>query len=175
MSANPPTNLEEAIRQSGEGWIIDHLGPPAEAIDHIRQTLEAVNRRARERLGENAPDLSESSIINECMRNPQLVRGFFQALRGTRTPDMLLMVWRIIQGMVIKEAQLSYRRQTTFEVRVVLESPFGGEDEPYVSSNIHDFSLLRHIEYYEIAGRPILDGFYPLRIREMELMPTPKP
>ena len=111
------------------------------------------------------PDLSEDAIVAEFARNPQKVRGFFQALGGTRTPDMLLMAWRIIQGMEIKEIQLSYQRQQAFEVRVVLQSPYGGEDAPYISSNIHDFALLRQIGVHEVSGRPVFDGFYALKVR----------
>ena len=78
---------------------------------------------------------------------------------------MLLMVWRIIQGMEIKDIQLSYQRQQTFQVRVVLQSPYGEEDEPYHSSNIHDFALLRQIGIHEVSGRPVFDGFYALKLR----------
>ena len=34
----PNTNtLEEAIRDAGEGWLIDMYAPPEQAIPHIRQ------------------------------------------------------------------------------------------------------------------------------------------
>ena len=164
MSANHPESLEEAIRQSGEGWLIDWFPPPAAAIDHLRRTLDEVSHRARERLGGNAPDLSETSLLREYPRNPQRVRGFFQALGHTRSPDMLLMAWRIIQGMEIKDIRLAYHRQQVFETSVVLESPYGEEDAPYTSSNIQDFALLRHLGILEISGRPVFDGFYPLRV-----------
>ncbi len=153
MSTAQVSALEEAIRQSGEGWLIDWFEPKDQALSHLRATLGRVRQRALEHpLGGDAPDLSEDAVVAECRRNPQKVRGFFQALGGTRTPDMLLMVWRIIQGMEIKEIQLSYQRQQAFEVRVVLQSPYGGEDAPYVSSNIHDFALLRRSGSMKSAG-----------------------
>jgi len=162
----PSSTLESVIRQSGEEWLIDLFAPPEEALPHIQRTLEAVQREAQNRLGTDAPDLSEAALCGEYHRNPLRVRGFFQALGGTRTPAMLLMVWRIIQGMAVKDIHLSYRRQESFEVRVVLESPYGEEDEPYFSNSIHDFALFRHIGLLEIGGAPVFDGFYPLRIRE---------
>ena len=165
MSTAQMSALEETIRQSGEGWIIDWFAPKDEALNHIRAALGQVQQRARERLDGNAPDLSENALVAEYGRNPQKVRGFFQALGGTRTPEMLLMVWRIIQGMEIKEIQLSYQRQQAFEVRVVLQSPYGEEDAPYLSSNIHDFALFRQIGVHEISGRPVFDGFYALKVR----------
>ena len=166
MSTSPPTNLEEAIRQSGEGWLIDMFALPSEAVNHLRRTLEAVRREATVRLRSNAPNLTEEAIVAEFGRNPVRVRGFFQALGGTRTPQMLLMVWRIMQGMEIKTVELSYARQRSFQLSVTLESPYGEEDQPYVSTSIQDFALFRHIGTLEISGGPVFDGFYPLKIRD---------
>ena len=166
MSTAQISALEDAIRQSGEGWIIDWFEPKNQALDHLRNTIGQVQQLAQEwRLAGDAPTLSEEAIVAEYGRNPQKVRGFFQALGGTRTPVMLLMVWRIIQGMEIKDIQLSYQRQQAFEVHVVLQSPYGGEDAPYISSNINDFALLRQIGVHEISGRPVFDGFYALKVR----------
>ena len=75
------------------------------------------------------------------------------------------MAWRIIQGMEVKEIRIAYRRQEAFEATVVLESPYGEEDPPYVSSDIRGFCFFRHIGILEISGRPVFDGFYPLRIK----------
>jgi len=77
---------------------------------------------------------------------------------------MLLMAWRIIQGMEVKDVRIQYQRQENFEARVVLESPLGEEDCPYVSNDIFDFSLFRHMGIMESAGRPVFDGFYVLRL-----------
>src|SRR4051794_33291317 len=98
MSASTilPSTLEEAIRQSGEGWLLDCFPPPEKAMGRIRQAIDGVNELAKQRLGGNAPDISERALIGEYHRNPQRVRGFFQAMGGARTPEMLLMVWRIM-------------------------------------------------------------------------------
>lgn len=165
MSAPPPATLEEAIRHAGEGWLIDSFAPPEAAMPHILQTLDAVQQEAQRRLGGDAPHFSEAALVQEYHRNPLRVRAFLQALGGTRTPGMLLMVWRIIQGMEVKEIQMGYERQQSFEVRVILESPYGEQDEPYVSGNIHDFALFRHIGIMEIGGAPVFDGFYALKVR----------
>jgi hypothetical protein len=164
LSTAPAETLEEAIRQSGEGWLIDWFSPPERAMPHIRRTLEAVDREAKKRLGTNAPDLSERALIKEFNRSPVQVRGFFQALGGTGTPDLLLMAWRIIQGMYVKQIQLSYSRKEEFHVTVVLESPYGDPEESYESNNIHDFALFRHIGTMEISGQPVFDGFYALNL-----------
>jgi len=166
MSSPSPSSLEAAIRDAGEGWIIDWFDPPSDAINHLRRTLEEINRLGRQRLGSGSPSLSEATLVSEHGRNPQRIKGFFQALGGTRTPEMLLMAWRIIQGMEIRDVQLSYSRRNSFLLRVVLESPSGEQDPPYESTNIQDFALFRHIGILEIDHRPVFDGFYPLRVRE---------
>lgn len=78
---------------------------------------------------------------------------------------MLLMVWRIIQGMEVKDIRMDYQRQQSFQLRVILESPCGELDSPYNSRNIHDFALFRHIGIMEIGGAPVFDGFYALKFR----------
>lgn len=164
MTDSTPQNLEDAIRQAGEGWLIDTFSPSDRAIDHIRQTIEDVRQEAMNRFQGNTPDLTEDSLVQDYCRRPQQVRGFFQALGGTRTPEMLLMVWRIIQGMEIKNVSISYQRQQSFAVKVILVSPYGEEDPPYTSNNINDFALFRHIGLSEIGTRPVMDGFYAMRV-----------
>jgi hypothetical protein len=158
-------SLEEAIRHSGEAWLIDLFSPRDQAVDYLRQRLVDVTRRAQERLKGNAPDLSEAALLELYNRYPSKIKGFFQVLGGTRTPDMLLMAWRIIQGMEIKDIQMDYRRQDHFLIRVILESPYGDEDEHYESTVIEDFALIRHVGIMEISGKPVFDGFYPLKVK----------
>ena len=52
-------SLEEAIRDAGEGWLIDVYTPSEQAIPNLRRTLSEINAYARSKLGGNAPDLSE--------------------------------------------------------------------------------------------------------------------
>ena len=164
MSNTQASTLEEVIRRAGEDWLIDWFSPPSEAMNHLTQTLHAVNELAQERLAGHAPDLSEEALAREYERNPQHVKAFLQTLGGTRTPAMLLMAWRIIQGMEIEEFRVEYQRQQRFTMRVVLRSPHGDPVEEYDSDRIQDFSLLRHLGTLEAGpGRPIIDGFYPLR------------
>jgi len=124
------TSLEEAIRDAGESWLLDTFAPPDQAIPHLHKTLRLVHDLGQQRLGENAPNLTEAAMVQEYNRHPLQVRGFFQSLGGTRTPEMLLMVWRIIQGMEVKEVDRSYRRQQCVSARVIVESAKGEQDPP---------------------------------------------
>jgi hypothetical protein len=164
MSTTSPATLEDAIRHSGEGWLLDWFVPQEKALKNVQDKLAELSARAQQRLGKNAPDFSEAAILREYHRNPQGVRGFFQAFGSARTPDMLLMAWRIIQGMDIKEVELSYHLRQDFEVRVVLESLEG--EESYSSRNINDFALFRHVGILEIGGKPAFDGFYALKLQK---------
>lgn len=164
MTCPSTLTLEEAIRHSGEEWLIDFFAPPTEAMNHIRQLLAEVYRRGQERLGGNAPDLSEAAVVAEYNRSPLKVKGFFQVLTGTRTPEMLLMAWRIIQGMELKDIQLSYSLRTIFHVRVILESPYGETDAPYEYQSIQDFAIFRHFGIMEINGCPVFDGYYAFKV-----------
>lgn len=165
MSTSTPSTFEETIRDAGEGWLIDSSAPPEAAMIQIQQTLAAVHQEAQRRLGDNAPNISEAMLLNEYPRNPQRVKAFLQSLRGTRSPDMLLMVWRILEGMSVKSIQMNYRQKQTFELEVVLSSPGGEGDESYTTTNIRDFALLRHVGILEFDGKPIFDGFYLFRFR----------
>ena len=163
MNTTAPANLEEVIRLCGEGWLLDSFAPPGAAIKHHRETLAQIRDLAVARLGAEAPGISEETLVTEYQRNPLRVQALLQALGGTRTPEMLLMVWRLIEGMEIKEIEVAFHRQESFSARVVLQSPCGGDDETYSTSNIHDFALFRHIGAFEVAGRPVFDGFYALK------------
>ncbi len=164
MNSSRSANLEETIRRSGEGWLIDWHDPKSEALDHVRRVLGDVDQRAKDRLGGDAPDLSEQALLAEYERNPMRVKAYFQAVGSSCTPDMLLMAWRIIQGMEIKSVNVTYHRRSPSEMRVILES-HGEEDAPYISSNMKDFKIFRHIGILNVGDMPILDGFYPLRLK----------
>jgi hypothetical protein len=100
-------------------------------------------------------------LLAEYLRDPQRVQGFFQASGVSVNLDTLLIVWRVIPGMEIKGLPVSNVRQESFELRVVLESPYGEEDPPYQSTDIDDFKLLRHVGIFKLGGNPVFDGFYP--------------
>lgn len=159
--------LEEAIRDAGEDWLIDLYGPSDQAIPFLRERIAKINDVAQQRFGKNAPDLSEAGIIATYSHNPLKVKGFLQNLGGTRTartPEMLLMAWRIIQGAQIDEVNITYRRQKQFHMRVTLRPPDSEGEEVYESSAIQDFAIFRHIGLMEVSRGPVFDGFYALNL-----------
>ncbi len=160
MTDHETKDLEAIIRDLREGWLIDLFSPPSEAMSHIRRRLAEANQYAQERYGNTAPELSEPAILEEYGRNPQRVRGILQILGASCTPEILVLVWRLIQGSTIQTIEVHYGRQSTFRMRVVLD----GEDKPYTSEDINDFKVLRHVGIMKVGDAPVFDGFYPLRV-----------
>jgi hypothetical protein len=91
------------------------------------------------------------------------VKAFLQALGATRSPEMLVMVWRILQGMRIQEIDMTYRERDSFRLRCVLNSPYEVKPEVYESSDIVDAMLLSHLGIMEMDKGPVFEGFYPSR------------
>ncbi len=172
MNPNTNTQLEEIIRQSGEAWLIDWYWPTneankvVEAIKFLRGQIEATDLEAKKRFGSGGPDISVAALLVEYPRNPLRLKAFFQALGARCSPTMLVMAWRIIQGMEVKTIQFSFDRHKIFHIEIHLESPYGETDQPYKSDYFSDFKILRHIGMIEIDDRPVFDGFYPLRLSD---------
>ena len=157
-------SFERIIREAGQGWLIDWYAPKDQALPALRQTLATADARAQARLGRNAPRLTPEVLVAEYDRNPHRISAFLQVLGSVTTPDLLVMVWRIIQGMSISELRVNYRSEDRFEMSVLLTSPYGDHDEPYESTNIDDSVILRHLGVMKMDGLPIFDGFYPLNV-----------
>ncbi len=164
MTRHATDPLEEVIRESGENWLIDFFAPSEQALPHLKRILEAVSKRAQERFPANVPQLSATALGEEYARNPHRIKAFLQALGSTRSPDMLLMAWRIIEGRDIKQVSLEYRLQKSFSLRVVLAASDDGPDETYESVDIDDAALLRHFGIMKMNESPVFDGFYALNV-----------
>ena len=94
----------------------------------------------------------------------QKVEAFLQALGTTRSPQMLVMVSRILAGASIQQVTMSYAAQQNFQLQVILATPYGETDSPYESTNINDAGLLRHFGIMTMNGQPLFDGFYALHL-----------
>jgi hypothetical protein len=160
MNRPSPENLEQLIRASGQDWMIDFPGPKDDAIRRLRMAMEAATTEAQRR--RLAVSLTEESLIGMYESHPYQVNAFLQAMGATRNPNMLIMVWRIMQGMTVAKVEMSYLAKERFRLRVVLSSPYGEPEEAYESQNINDASLLRHFGIMTMDDKPLFDGFYAL-------------
>ena len=163
MTTNQPGDLEQLIRTCGEGWIIDCFSPKEEAVQRLRETLEAATVEANRR--GLSISFAEESLIACYKEHSAQVIAFLQALGVTRDPVMLVMVWRIIQRQAISRVTMQYdENQATFRLTVVLANPYGAQEDVYESTNIDDAALLRHFGIMKMDEKPVFDGFYALKL-----------
>lgn len=157
--------LETIIRDCGEDWLLDWFsGNKADAIANWRKLLQKAAEHYEQRYaGTNRiRSISEAALLEEAKSNKHRATAFLQALGETTSPELLVMVWRILHGDTIKRVELIHQHGQSFEFRTVLETDEGVEQE-FVSSNIDDASLLRHLGILKVDNQPVFDGFYPLR------------
>lgn len=164
MSTNQPNDLEQLIRMCGEEWVIDCFFPKEEAVQRLHQTLEAATAEANQR--GLSLEFTEKSLLASYEKHSAQVNAFLQALGTTRNPVMLVMVWRIFQGMKISRVSMQYdEAQAVFRLEVVLHnSPYDTTAETYESTDIGDAALLRHFGIMTMDDKPIFDGFYALKL-----------
>ena len=167
MSQQSSAVLERLLRTNGLGWLIDTDPPPTQAtqvIPRVLQQLEKVDAEYRTRIGIPGP-FSPEALEAESAQNPHKVRAFLQALRDSRSPQMLVMVWRILQGLSIRQVAMNYREQKEFSLTVILAPPGNAlEAERYESKDIFDARLVRHFGIGTVCDQPLFDGFFPLRV-----------
>lgn len=163
MSDESPAILERLLRNNELEWMIDMYVQPSQAVPHLLEQLESVANEYRNRIGVDVPFTPEA-LTAEAERNPHKVRAFLQALSASHSSSMLVMVWRILQGLSIREVTMSYRELEAFRLDVILARP-GQENglETYHSENISDAALLRHFGLTTVDRRPLFEGFFPGR------------
>lgn len=164
MSYQAPSPLERMLRECELGWMIDWYEPPDQSLPHLRQSLADATQEATGRFGAGVLSLTEDDLATEYQANPHKVRAFLQALGTTRSPVMLVMAWRILQGIDVALVDLQYEMRARFNLRVTLRNSYDGRDEMYESNNINDAAMLRHFGITTIDNAPLFDGFFPLRL-----------
>lgn len=169
MTAEPSAVLENLLEVHHLGWVIGMYQPKDKdsTLRSLLEQLKATNDEFHRRLRFNI-SFTPEALLAESERNPHKVRAFLQALVETRNPQMLVMVWRILQGLRIHQVEMMYREQQQFRLVVVLVRPVvlpndqAEHDEPYTSEDIQDAALVRHFGITTVNDKPVFDGFFPL-------------
>ncbi|HQU44157.1 MAG TPA: hypothetical protein PK867_15160 [Pirellulales bacterium] len=166
MKEQPAAILENLLRANGLAWMMDAYHPADKVLRGLLELLERVAAEYQRRLGLKV-SFSPPQLEAEAKRNPHKVKAFLQALGFSNSPEMLVMVWRILQGLSVREVKVNYREHEGFALDVCLVLPGDGEDlERYHSTDINDATLLRHFGVATINGEPLFEGFYPLRVKD---------
>jgi hypothetical protein len=166
MTPQSPAVLERLLRANNLGWMIDMFAPKDRAIPFLLEQLDGVMAEYRHRI-QVAVELTPEALTAEAEKSPHKIRAFLQAMAATRSRAMLVMVWRILQGLSIRHVDMRYGEQDTFHLVVVLARPGTDQDdfEKYESDDINDAALVRHFGITTVDGRPLFEGFFPLRQR----------
>src|SRR5882762_5063240 len=125
MSQQSFVVLERLLRNHGFNWLLDlddHPGQKDQVIFALLEELKQVEAKYLERIKVAVP-FSPEALEAEASRNPHKIRAFLQAIRTSNTTEMLVMVWRILQGLNIREVTLKYRELNTFSLTVILAGP----------------------------------------------------
>jgi hypothetical protein len=158
--------LECLIRDNDLGWMIDMYAPRDQAIPFLLEQLTKLSAEFRKRF-QYEVSFAPETLRAEADLHPHKIRAFLQALGVSGSPDMLVMVWRILQGLSIREVVMNYREEKEFGLSVTLASSGEEKDqlETYRTNNIHDMALLRNFGITTVNGKPLFDGFLPQRKR----------
>ncbi len=162
MTSTQPASLEQLIRACGEGWIIDFFSPKDQAVESLRKALQDASAEAARR--QLPIQFTEKMLLATYAEHASQVGAFIQAMGATRNPSMLVMAWRIMQGMTVSRVDVSYQYEKHFALRITLTDPYGNQEEVYESRNINDAALLRHFGIMTMDGKPVFDGFYALKV-----------
>ncbi len=164
MSQQSSAVLEQLLRDNDLGWTIDLPRSKDPALDSLLDRLDKATHEYRRRIRVEV-SFAPEALAAEAKNNPHKIRAFLQSLLTTRSPEMLVMVWRILQGLSIREVAMNYREQETFSLVVVLALPEAQPDarESYRSEDINDAGLVRHFGITTVNGKPLFDCFLPLR------------
>jgi hypothetical protein len=168
MSQTSAQILETLLRKNGLGWMIDMYAPKDQAIPAYVALLDRVATEYRSLCGV-AVSFAPEALQAEAERNPHKVQAFLQLLRPDRSPAMLVMVWRVLQGLSIHDVEMTYRERDHFRLSFTLARPAdSGQDqlETYESTDISDAALVRHLGVAKVGGKPLFDGFYALRLHD---------
>lgn len=176
MNHKPATVLEALLRTNDLASMIDVWHPADKVLEGLLNLLERVASEYRRRFGPRVV-FSTEELDAEAKRNPHKIKAFLQALGISNSPEMMVMVWRILEGSRVREVNLAYTERQRFLLDVCLAPTGDGEDalEHYRSTDINDATLLRHFGVAIMNGQPLFEGFYPLNVSEDFSSPAETP
>jgi hypothetical protein len=161
MTNDSTAALERLLRANGLDWVFELFDPKERFLAVWIEHLNHVAAKYHELHGV-AVSFAPETLELEAAKNPHKIRAFLEAFSVASSPGMLVMVWRILEGLKIRDVHLTYSECNSFELTVVLSGPPPSNEETYVSHDIRDAALLRHFGTSTIDKKPIFHGFYTL-------------
>lgn len=150
-----PAQVEDALRESGHGWVLDYWGNDQDKhVQGIAAKIEEFAAAYEKEFGET-PDPFQLLKVN-----PTKGAAFFQITTFSVSLRMRIMIWRILQGCRITKVDFKYEFDTPTHLAVTLETPDRNTDGPYVGSHPYDFRVLRSFGIVGVNDELVLDGYY---------------
>jgi hypothetical protein len=150
--------LRLALQKSGSDWVFRYWGSEAERnLDRLAADLDQFVHHYRQRYGDR-PDPVE--LLDS---NPTKGAAFFQVDTLRASPEMKVLVWRLLLGYEITRLECHYRAGHSFRLKVTIRSPYGSNEESYESTDPSDFRILRHIGLIGVGDQTHLQGYYAAR------------
>jgi hypothetical protein len=148
--------VAEALEGTGCGWVL--TDPQKDRI------LTGVAREIDEFVAAYAHRFHVTpEPFNLLQDNPTKAAAFFQAFVGPpHSLDIRLLIWHLLAGAEIVSVHFAYERRGESRLVVRTETPYE-EPAQFVSNDVWDFRVFRHIGLLGIDNHAILDGYYALR------------
>jgi hypothetical protein len=169
MSDDDAEKLIRLFRDAGVQTSIDFWDKEEakkQATQILVENFQTASRDYDERFaayGAPIPPLNLPNLEQLGKDNSHKLKAFLQALDSASTPAMLVMVWRVLHGDLIKAIDMKCEYENEFHLLVILEDPQTGQISKYESHDIDDASLVRHFGTMKVSDKPLFDGFYALR------------
>jgi hypothetical protein len=163
---NVDEKLKDFVRASGEAWLLKIVRDEQQSWKIARQKLDAAYVKYAALFPDRLPgepNFDDHTVLAEVDANPHKVRALLQSI-GASSPDMIAVIWRVVNGDSIKSLDLHYREQTEFVLRVEIESSLSGRTYAIETREIEDATFLRHLGIMRMDEKPLFDGYYALNL-----------
>jgi hypothetical protein len=105
-----------------------------------------------------------SEFIADYSSNALRVKAILQAAAFKCSANMLAMMWMVELGARLSTLDVSFHSRTDFLLTVSLTLPSSGATVEFESAEIWDLAVLRFVGIAKADSRPVLEGFYPMRV-----------
>ncbi len=156
--------LAGLFRSAGWGWRYDAYGPAEQVEAYLARRLRLADEVAQARFPDGSVRLTPDTIAGLAERTPHKARAFLEQLFGEGEPEMLVMVWRVLNGADVGQVRFDMQQANRFRLEVVLRPDRTGTEESYVSEDVDDVYVIRHFGVSKLNGSlPLFVGFYATR------------
>lgn len=143
--------LRALFVRAGRGSLFDDAADRVAA--DIRKDIERVEAEYARRYG-SKPNL----MVRLCEQGDELM-AFVQALAAPMSTSVRVLVLQMIAGASLVALDYRYREREESHLEIRIRMPDGKEDR-FVSEDLWDTEVIRHLGTMKVGERPVLDGYF---------------